>query len=167
MGRRRGSLFGPLALVLVLFAGTASPAGAHGDDGAMDVLSSKQAGPNSIYLEVSIPYAGDGELASTAAVTATLTGPEDEVIENVPLALTAQSSYTGEIRVPRSGTWIVSLASVNPVSEATVEVRVVGAGGNAPEAPGPGPLVPAAIGVTALVVASAAQQRRRVRRPAQ
>lgn len=69
------------ALAAALFW-TPGSAAAHGEDGSMDVQSSAQTGPNTLRLEVSIPYR-DGDLADNATVTATLNGPGGAVIRNV------------------------------------------------------------------------------------
>ena len=112
-----------LALAAALFWAPVSAA-AHGDDGSMDVQSSAQTGPNTLRLEVSIPYP-DGDLADNATVTATLNGPKGAVIPNVPVPRTA-TGYAADLTVAGSGTWRVAVRSRNPIAEATVEVDIVG-----------------------------------------
>lgn len=90
----------------------------------MDVLASRQAGPNTIHLEVSIPY--DGDLADAATVTATLIGPDGEVITDLPVPHMTPVSYAADLSVPGPGTWLVALTSVQPVAEANRRGRRAG-----------------------------------------
>ena len=60
-----------LALALagtVLFAVTAAPASAHGDEGQMTVLSATESEPMTISVEAGLVYAGDEHLAEEAEV---------------------------------------------------------------------------------------------------
>lgn len=114
-----GCLF--LALVLV---GT-PPAGAHDDEGQMTVTTAEQVDPSRVVLEVGIVYTNDGHPAETATVTATLTGPDGQVVGPVDLARhDGTSLYRAEIDVPVPGSWTAAVTSTEPAAtaEATLEV---------------------------------------------
>lgn len=117
------TIIATVALVVALLWAPGRAA-AHGDDGSMDVQSSAQTGPNTLRLEVSIPYP-DGDLADNATVTVTLNGPRGAVIPNVPVPRTA-TAYAADLAVAGPGTWRVAVRSTNPTAEATVEVNITG-----------------------------------------
>lgn len=113
------------SMTAALLLSGVDPAGAHGDDGSMDVLVSRQTGPTTIRIEVSIPYS-DGDLADGATVTATLTDPDGRSVATtpVPRSTAVTASYATDLIVPEPGAWLITLRSTRPVAEATVEVTV-------------------------------------------
>lgn len=116
-----GRLIAVLALFLVVFSGRA--AFAHGDEGDMTVTVA-EAVAGAISVEVGILYANDDDLAETATVEATATGPAGQVVGPVPLPRVDGARYAGVIEVDGPGEWTVAIAAIEPTAAATAVVAV-------------------------------------------
>lgn len=112
-----------LALPSVL-ALSVSPAAAHDDEGQMTVTTASSSDENTVQLEIGLVYISDGHLAEEATVTATLTGPEGDVIGPIDLSRTSGSLYGADIEVSGPGSWDATVTATNPsaTADATVEV---------------------------------------------
>lgn len=118
---RAGVLASALASVLLC---TAVPAGAHSEQGEMSVLRAEQVAPLEVAVEVGLLHEDDAHLATEASVSASLTGPEGQVVGPVELLNTTGARYAAEIEVPTVGVWRVDLASTDPSAVAEAEVEV-------------------------------------------
>ena len=112
-----------LLALLVLGAVTllgATPAGAHGDDGTLEVLDAvpTPAGDEVTYT-VELTYANDGDPVDGAIVSATVRGPGGPQ-EPLAAASIGEGWYAVPIRFPGPGRWTVTFAAVEPA--ATLEV---------------------------------------------
>jgi hypothetical protein len=125
--RTRPSWGGAALLVAVLTAATAvvpaGPAGAHGDDGIMEVLVA-EADAMEITVEVGIVYADDDHLAIDATVEATATGPAGAVVGPVEMPNRRDAIYGATFEVPTAGDWSVEVTSENPDATAVEQVTV-------------------------------------------
>jgi hypothetical protein len=121
--------------VLALALGGAPHAGAHGDEGTMTVTAAEQVATDRVRVEVGIVYTNDDDPAEEAAVTATLTAPDGQVVGPVDLPAISGAVYGAEIDVPGPATWQVAVASTTPTAAAEASVEVVAATPETTDAP--------------------------------
>jgi hypothetical protein len=119
-----------LAVVLAV-ALPATAAGAHGDEGRLEVVSQVPSPDGqTVTFTVELTYANDGDPVEGATVTATLRTPGGSPPAPVVLTPAGPGSYTGEVLFPGPGQWRVRIASTDPAAEVEATYR-------APEAPPP------------------------------
>jgi hypothetical protein len=136
MQRRTVAPFTPLrrigapvaALVVLLAALTtallAPVAGAHGDDGVLQVVSVAPSG-TSTTVTVRLTYQGDGHPVDGATVT--IVGDDGAGAAIDPVQMTAGSEpgqYTATIEFPSAGVWNLRVTSVSPAATLTVTHEV-------------------------------------------
>lgn len=99
---------------------SATPAGAHGDDGTLEVLDAvpTPAG-DAVTYTVELTYANDGDPVEGASVSATVRRPGAGPQEPIALASIGEGWYAGRVTFPGPGRWTVAFAAVEPA--ATVE----------------------------------------------
>jgi hypothetical protein len=107
----------------VAILGLGSPAGAHGDDGDMEIITLAPVGSDAVRIEVGITYTSDGELAEDAQVEAVLRA-DNVTVGPQMLGRSSGGRYSAEIVVPAPGTWAVSVTSSDPTADATGAVTV-------------------------------------------
>ncbi len=135
--RRRDLLAVSAALVAALwlaaFALGAAPAGAHSDEGEMEITRLDAASGDSIAVEVGIRYVNDGHLAEDATARATAIGPDGR--RSGPVELTRVSAdgslYAAALNDVGPGEWIVQVDSTDPIADATGRVEVAEPAGGA------------------------------------
>ncbi len=113
------------ALVLgVLLAGPA-PAGAHGDEGVMELIEQEPAEDGgerrSVNYLVGLVYANDDDLVEGATVTAVATGPGGARTAPVTFTPAGPGRYQGTVTFPGPGRWTVVFSSADPVAEARTQ----------------------------------------------
>lgn len=98
---------------------------AHGDTGTIDpVLVEQVDGRLAIDVQVVLTYAGDGDRAEGATVTAVATHADGTTVDAVTLAAaSAPGAYVGVVDVPAAGAWTVRIDAAAP--DATLEVPAV------------------------------------------
>jgi len=112
-GFGRALLLAAMALIACLMA--AVPAGAHDDDGVMEV-STAPAG-RTVEYEVLVTYVGDGHPAQGATATAVAEQPGREPVGPVVLEATGEPGrYRARITFPADGTWTVRFSSLSPTA---------------------------------------------------
>lgn len=123
-----------VAALLTLMTGTA---GAHSDEGAMQILSFDQTAPLSATIEVGVTFVNDGHLAPDAAVQATLSGPNGATVGPIPLPGGGEGSglYRAEVTLPEPGTWTVEVTSTEPTATASGSLGVSAEAAGSPEVP--------------------------------
>ena len=94
---------------LALGVGGASPAGAHGDAGVLEVEAVHPTTTGAHFI-VQLTYENDGEAVSGAEVTATAVSPSGEELAPVTLSPAADGSYQGPVDMPDPGQWTVRIA---------------------------------------------------------
>ncbi len=135
--RRRALLSIPAALVaaisLAAFALGAAPAGAHSDEGEMEITQLDAASGDSIAVEVGIRYVNDGHLAEDATAQATAIGPDGRRAGPVELTRVSEdgSLYAAALSDVGPGEWIVQVDSTDPIADATGRVEVAEPAGGA------------------------------------
>ena len=105
-----------LAIALGLLA-VAQPASAHGDDGAIEVVSVTVAAPLSLRVEANITFVGDGHAAPEA--TATVVAERAGAPAVGPVTLNASGPtgrYSATITLPSPGEWTLRLTSLSPTA---------------------------------------------------
>jgi hypothetical protein len=116
-----------LAVTVAVLGVGALPAGAHGAEGELTLTKAEQTGPTTVEVEVGIVYANDGHLAESAAVTATLTGPDGATVGPVELTRTGETTslYAATVDVTAVGEWSVAVTSSEPAGATSGSVTVV------------------------------------------
>lgn len=121
------SVWMPVLLMLSAVLGLtalATPVGAHGDEGTMEVIKTDVVSPTEIEVEVGVVYANDDDLATEANIMVTATGPSGEVVGPINLPVIEDARYGTTITVPGPGAWTLAFTSENPVASTAAAVEV-------------------------------------------
>src|SRR5690606_8339890 len=91
-------LAGVLVALVLTATGPAGAAGAHGGAGQITLVQVEETSAGTVALEVCVVFTLDRDQADTARVTMSATGPGDEAVEAVPMAVGDQPGLrNGEI----------------------------------------------------------------------
>lgn len=126
----------PLAVLLSCLAAisVAAPAGAHSDDGTMEVLAAEQqSGGATVLISIGLLYANDDDLAAEARVSVTGAGPDGATLIETTVPHASGGRYEGTVDVPVPGSWTFTIRSVEPAAEAEAVVEVTAPATTAPE----------------------------------
>lgn len=120
MNLRRPLLRLPLAAVAAALVTTFVPsglAGAHGDDGVIEVTAATPTAPSTITYDIFLTYLNDGDPAEEATVTMAADGPDGATVGPIPLTPTGQPGHYGAaVTFPAPGIWQVRLSSLSPLA---------------------------------------------------
>lgn len=112
-----------LVLALVMGVGItalAPLAGAHGDEGVLEVLSATPSGTSST-ITVKLTYEGDGHPVDGATVTVVADNGAGTALDPQPMtAGGAEGEYTSTVQFPSAGTWNVRVTAVSPAATLTL-----------------------------------------------
>ena len=106
-----------LLLVLLATVGLATPAGAHGAEGRLEILELAPIEPGRVRIEVGVAYTNDGDPAPDATVAAVFTGPAG-IVGPLPVPHLRAGLYGGELDVSGPGPWQVAFTAVDPAATA-------------------------------------------------
>jgi hypothetical protein len=113
-----------IAAVLLAALASTSPAGAHGDEGEIEVVNTVPQGDgDAVTYTVELTYANDADPVDGATVTATLRGPGGAQ-PPVDLPGVGDGWYAGTVHFPGPGQWRVTFATGDPEATAQVTYRV-------------------------------------------
>jgi len=117
-------LLAALVAAMTLGAGTAA---AHGDEGELTLTRLEATGPTTVEIEVGIVYEGDGHLAESATVSASLTGPSGATLGPLQMERTGDTTSLYAVSTEVTpGDWAVQVTSTEPTGEVRGTVTVVG-----------------------------------------
>lgn len=116
-------LLAGLGLLVVL--AVPSPAGAHGDEGELEVIDAfpTPAG-NEVTYTVELTYANDGDLVDGATVTARLSQPGAGPQPPVELIAAGAGRYASTIPFPGPGRWTITFAATEPRAQVRTTYEV-------------------------------------------
>ena len=114
MRTRIGAATALLALVVTLVLATADPAAAHGGPGTLRVVSGIETGALQATYVVELTFAGDGDQATGATVTAVADLAGSPSVGPVTMNATTKGRYTATLTVPSAGSWTVRFTSIDP-----------------------------------------------------
>lgn len=118
-------LAGVLTFVALAPASPARAARTHGGGGQITLVQVEETSAGTVAVEVCVVFTLDRDQADTARVTMSATGPGDDAVETVPMAVGDQPGLrNGEIRLPTEGSWTIQVASAFPPAVLDVPVTI-------------------------------------------
>ncbi len=107
------------AVVALTLALTTGPAAAHGDEGALEVVSVEPtAAGDGVVATVALTYQGDGHPVDAVGVTATASLPGRAPLAPVTMGWTgAGGGYQATLFLPEAGTWTLTFTATEPAAE--------------------------------------------------
>lgn len=121
-------------LAATILVGFATPAGAHGDAGRIEVVDGAGTAPLSITYTISVTYT-DGDAPTAAVVAGEAANADGETVEAVSVAPgTEPGTYDVAFDYPSAGDWVITFRSINPAASLEMETTV-GETGTEPTGP--------------------------------
>ena len=131
----RARLVGPLRLLgaavvaLAVILVGATPSGAHGDAGTIEIDVPEDRGALTVGLRIRLTYDGDEhpvEEADAGGITVEATGPDGATTspEGAFVATEVPGVYAADLTFPAPGTWEVTVSADEPAASATTTVEV-------------------------------------------
>jgi len=113
-----------LSFLGLALSGFAPDASAHSSEGAITLEVTQS--DDMAEVKATLKYLGDGDVASSATVSATASATDGTNVGPVTLTPQGEGVYRGALPLDRPGEWNIAVASDRPGATATTTFTVVG-----------------------------------------